>query len=118
MLNSEDLKDYKLLSIIGCQNTGKSTLLNHLFETDFKVLAEQQSGRTTLGIDLFIDSKHKIIIIDNEGSDSNARSDFRTFEKKTLLFNLAVSQATMFNIKADEIKRESVFSELFLKLIF
>ena len=31
-------KDYFTVAIIGAQNTGKSTLMNHLFGTDFAVL--------------------------------------------------------------------------------
>jgi tRNA U34 5-carboxymethylaminomethyl modifying GTPase MnmE/TrmE len=31
-------RDYKIVSIIGCQSTGKSTLLNHLFNTSFAIM--------------------------------------------------------------------------------
>ena len=31
-------KDYSIISIIGSQSSGKSTLLNKLFETNFEVL--------------------------------------------------------------------------------
>ena len=43
-------KDYYSVAIIGAQNTGKSTLLNHLFGTSFSVLKGEAGNRTTRGI--------------------------------------------------------------------
>lgn len=45
-------REYAILAIIGCQSSGKSTLWNELFQTNFPVLDAERSGRqrTTLGI--------------------------------------------------------------------
>lgn len=44
-------KQYQIVSIIGSQSSGKSTLLNSLFNTDFEVLNRaQRIGQTTKGI--------------------------------------------------------------------
>jgi GTPase Era involved in 16S rRNA processing len=36
--------DYKSVAVIGCQSSGKSTLLNLLFETKFETM-DQDEGR-------------------------------------------------------------------------
>jgi GTPase Era involved in 16S rRNA processing len=63
-------KDYSTVAIIGAQNTGKSTLLNNLFHTHFKVLKGEAGRRTTRGVILGKDFKEKLIIMDVEGNDS------------------------------------------------
>ncbi|KAJ4286367.1 Dynamin-like GTPase that mediates homotypic ER fusion [Collariella sp. IMI 366227] len=42
--------NYHLVSVFGSQSTGKSTLLNHLFGTEFNVMSESQRRQTTKGI--------------------------------------------------------------------
>ena len=44
-----DEQNYNTLSIIGCQSSGKSTLLNSLFETDFKTMDRRIRAQTTNG---------------------------------------------------------------------
>jgi protein SEY1 len=63
-------KDYFTVAIIGAQNTGKSTLLNELFHTHFKVLQGEAGHRTTRGVILGKDYKESLIIMDVEGNDS------------------------------------------------
>jgi GTPase Era involved in 16S rRNA processing len=48
-------KDYQSVAIIGVQNSGKSTLLNNLFGTNFEVLTRLPGERTTLGIWVSLD---------------------------------------------------------------
>lgn len=36
-------KDYAVISIIGCQSSGKSTFLNYMFETNFEILNIQKT---------------------------------------------------------------------------
>jgi tRNA U34 5-carboxymethylaminomethyl modifying GTPase MnmE/TrmE len=43
-------KNYYIITIIGVQNSGKSTLMNYLFGTNFSVLHEAAGTRTTRGI--------------------------------------------------------------------
>lgn len=63
-------KDYFTVAIIGSQNTGKSTLLNELFHTNFKVLQGLAGSRTTRGIVLGRDYATNIVVMDVEGNDS------------------------------------------------
>ena len=63
-------KDYFTVAIIGSQNTGKSTLLNHLFKTNFKVLEGLAGSRTTRGIILGRDYAKNLVLMDVEGNDS------------------------------------------------
>jgi GTPase Era involved in 16S rRNA processing len=68
-------KQYQIVSIIGSQSSGKSTLLNSLFNTDFEVLNRaQRIGQTTKGIWFSVESSN-IIVLDVEGSDSNEREE-------------------------------------------
>ena len=50
-------RDYRSVAIIGVQNSGKSTLLNFLFGTNFSVLHEMAGTRTTRGIWVSVDKK-------------------------------------------------------------
>lgn len=69
-------KQYQIVSIIGSQSSGKSTLLNSLFGTDFEVLNRRQRvGQTTKGIWFSVETPSNIIILDVEGSDSNEREE-------------------------------------------
>ncbi|GJE90120.1 hypothetical protein PsYK624_062430 [Phanerochaete sordida] len=42
--------DYNILAVVGSQSTGKSTLLNRLFGTNFDVMDEARRRQTTKGI--------------------------------------------------------------------
>jgi protein SEY1 len=66
---ADDSKDYSVVSVIGPQSTGKSTLMNILFDTDFKT-AERVGPQTTRGIWVGRDANRKILVFDVEGSDS------------------------------------------------
>jgi GTPase Era involved in 16S rRNA processing len=67
-------KQYHIVSIIGSQSSGKSTLLNSIFKTDFDVLnRKKRVGQTTKGIWYSTDVPSNMIILDVEGSDSNER---------------------------------------------
>jgi len=97
--------DYKILSVLGSQSSGKSTLLNHLFHTGFAVL-DAKSGihQTTLGIWASPGDTKNIMVLDVEGTDSKERGEENTaFEKKTSLFSLALSEILMINVNAKDI---------------
>ncbi len=67
-------KDYHSLAIIGTQSSGKSTLLNSLFGTQFMTMSnEQERGRTTKGI--WMSVSDRVLVLDLEGSDSAAREE-------------------------------------------
>ncbi|CAI6098498.1 unnamed protein product [Clonostachys chloroleuca] len=99
--------NYHLISVFGSQSTGKSTLLNNLFGTDFSVMSETQRQQTTKGIWL---SKNKrtesagtkmaenILVMDVEGTDGRERGEDQDFERKSALFALATSEILLLNI--------------------
>ena len=73
--------NYHLIAVFGSQSTGKSTLLNYLFGTQFGVMSEQERRQTTKGIWM---SKNKreaggsgmaenILVMDVEHRRSRAR---------------------------------------------
>lgn len=65
-----------MLSIIGSQSTGKSTLLNALFGTSFEELnRKKRVGQTTKGIWYSMNTADSMMIVDVEGSDSNEREE-------------------------------------------
>ena len=112
--------NYHVVSIIGCQATGKSTLLNMLFGTEFEML-DSSKGRfqTTKGIQVSSDTQTKTLIVDIEGTDSQARGeDGVAFEHMSALFALAVSDLLMVNMWTSEVGRYKAASIGLLKTIF
>lgn len=96
--------NYHLISVFGSQSTGKSTLLNALFDTDFSVMSEAERRQTTKGMWL---SRNKskttkmadnILVMDVEGTDGRERGEDQDFERKSSLFALATSEVLMINI--------------------
>jgi protein SEY1 len=99
--------NYHLISVFGSQSTGKSTLLNNLFGTDFSVMSETERRQTTKGIWM---SKNKretsagtkmsdnILVMDVEGTDGRERGEDQDFERKSALFALATSEVLIVNI--------------------
>ncbi|KAI0112193.1 RHD3/Sey1 [Nemania sp. FL0031] len=94
--------NYHLISVFGSQSTGKSTLLNNLFGTDFNVMSETERRQTTKGIWM---SKNKttsmtdnILVMDVEGTDGRERGEDQDFERKSALFALATSEVLIVNI--------------------
>ena len=68
-------RDYNSVAIIGVQNSGKSTLLNHLFGTNFSVLKAIAGTRTTRGIWVSVDKTENFLVLDVEGNDSMDRAE-------------------------------------------
>ncbi|KAL3427614.1 protein sey1 [Phlyctema vagabunda] len=100
--------NYHLISVFGSQSTGKSTLLNNLFGTEFGVMSETERRQTTKGIWM---SKNKleaaeksgamaenILVMDVEGTDGRERGEDQDFERKSALFALATSEVLIVNI--------------------
>ncbi|KAK6955387.1 Dynamin-like GTPase that mediates homotypic ER fusion [Daldinia eschscholtzii] len=94
--------NYHLISVFGSQSTGKSTLLNYLFGTEFNVMSEVERRQTTKGIWM---SKNKrgsmadnILVMDVEGTDGRERGEDQDFERKSALFALATSEVLIVNI--------------------
>ncbi|KAJ2892155.1 Protein SEY1 [Zalerion maritima] len=99
--------NYHLISVFGSQSTGKSTLLNHLFGTEFSVMDEVQRQQTTKGIWMSKNKKEQrasfkmaenILVMDVEGTDGRERGEDQDFERKSALFALATSEVLIVNI--------------------
>ena len=116
----EDGKVYQTLGIIGCQSSGKSTLLNHVFNTNFEVMSDDKGrAQTTKGIWLGINKEFKVILFDVEGTDSKERGDDRfKFEQCSSLFTLAMSDVLMINMWTNDIGRYTASNYGILKVVF
>lgn len=102
--------NYHLISVFGSQSTGKSTLLNHLFGTEFGVMSETERRQTTKGIWMSKNKKEhaagsgsqkmadNILVMDVEGTDGRERGEDQDFERKSALFALATSEVLIVNI--------------------
>jgi len=111
--------DYHVISVIGCQSSGKSTLLNNLFKTNFVTMNDMKGRQqTTKGIHASFNDK-KILIFDIEGSDSRERGDADAlFERKSALFALALSEVVMVNMWEYDIGRYNAGNIPLLKTVF
>ncbi|KAJ6748224.1 PROTEIN SEY1 [Salix purpurea] len=113
---------YAVVAIMGPQSGGKSTLLNKLFQTDFRMMdADDGRTQTTQGIWIAkaIGIKPFTICIDVEGSDSRERGqDGATFEKQSALFALAIADIVMINMWCHDIGREHAANRPLLKAVF
>lgn len=113
--------EYKNIAIIGCQSSGKSTLLNILFDTNFEQLDQNSRGmaQTTKGVWAARNSDKNILIFDIEGTDSRERGDDRmTFEQTTSLFALALADVLMINLWTTDVGRYAASNYGLLKVIF
>ncbi len=102
--------NYHLISVFGSQSTGKSTLLNYLFGTDFSVMSEEDRRQTTKGIWMSKNKKEitdrsraqkmaeNILVMDIEGTDGRERGEDQDFERKSALFALATSEVLIVNM--------------------
>lgn len=93
-------KDFKTIAIIGPQSSGKSTLMNGLFDTKFEVMsAVAGRGQTTKGIWLAGHLPTKTMVLDCEGTDAKVRGDDRhKFEHSSTLFALVLADVLAINM--------------------
>ncbi|KAL3720862.1 hypothetical protein ACJRO7_005637 [Eucalyptus globulus] len=113
---------YAIVSIMGPQSSGKSTLLNHLFRTNFREMdAFKGRSQTTKGIWLAkgADIEPCTLVMDLEGTDGRERGEDDTaFEKQSALFALAVSDIVLINMWCHDIGREQAANKPLLKTVF
>ncbi|XAR49943.1 hypothetical protein NMG60_11004129 [Bertholletia excelsa] len=113
---------YAVVSILGPQSSGKSTLLNHLFGTNFREMdAFKGRSQTTKGIWLArcAGIEPCTLIMDLEGTDGRERGEDDTaFEKQSALFALAVSDIVLINMWCHDIGREQAANKPLLKTVF
>ena len=121
--------NYHLISVFGSQSTGKSTLLNYLFGTEFGVMAEDDRRQTTKGIWMsknkkshaVTDSKkmaENILVMDVEGTDGRERGEDQDFERKSALFALATSEVLIVNIWEHQVGLYQGANMGLLKVVF
>ncbi|KAI4275817.1 MAG: hypothetical protein LQ337_002918 [Flavoplaca oasis] len=121
--------NYHLISVFGSQSTGKSTLLNHLFGTEFGVMSETERKQTTKGIWMsrnkraYTDGVSKsmadnILIMDVEGTDGRERGEDQDFERKSALFALATSEVLIVNIWEHQVGLYQGANMGLLKVVF
>ncbi len=110
-----------VVSIMGCQSSGKSTLLNLLFGTEFNVMDSSRGrSQTTKGVWLDV-AKGGVegMIMDLEGTDSKERGEDKgSFERQTSLFALAIAEVLMVNMWFTDIGRYSAANYDLLKAVF
>ncbi|CAA6667202.1 unnamed protein product [Spirodela intermedia] len=113
---------YAVVSIMGPQSSGKSTLLNHLFKTNFREMdAYRGRSQTTKGIWIAkcIGIEPCTIVMDLEGTDGRERGeDDTTFERQSALFALAISDIVLINMWCHDIGREHAANKPLLKTVF
>ncbi|KMZ69075.1 Protein ROOT HAIR DEFECTIVE 3 [Zostera marina] len=113
---------YAVVSIMGPQSSGKSTLLNSLFYTNFREMdAFKGRSQTTKGIWMAkcANIEPCTIVMDLEGTDGRERGEDDTaFEKQSALFALAVSDIVLINMWCHDIGREQAANKPLLKTVF
>lgn len=107
--------NYHVISVFGSQSSGKSTLLNILFNTQFDTMdAQVKRQQTTKGIWLAhtqnvnnhkstTDTDSDYFILDVEGSDGAERGEDQDFERKAALFAISVSEVLIVNMWEQQI---------------
>lgn len=121
--------NYHLISVFGSQSTGKSTLLNYLFGTEFGVMAEDDRRQTTKGIWMSKNKKShavtdakkmadNILVMDVEGTDGRERGEDQDFERKSALFALATSEVLIVNIWEHQVGLYQGANMGLLKVVF
>ena len=90
-----------IVTILGPQSSGKSTLLNYLVGAKFHVSA----GRCTKGLNAMLlrtdfEETKEILILDSEGIFSIERND-PMYDRRLAIFCLAVSNILLINIKGE-----------------
>eukprot|EP01091_Cochliopodium_minus_P002925 TRINITY_DN1275_c2_g2_i1.p1 TRINITY_DN1275_c2_g2~~TRINITY_DN1275_c2_g2_i1.p1 ORF type:complete len:759 (+),score=284.13 TRINITY_DN1275_c2_g2_i1:44-2320(+) len=112
--------DYHVLAILGSQSTGKSTLLNGLFGTEFPTMnAENGRVQCTKGIWMGKSSTSPTFVLDVEGTDGKERGEEEvTFERKTSLFSLALAEVLIVNMWANDVGGYNRANLGLLKIVF
>eukprot|EP01135_Chromosphaera_perkinsii_P010045 Nk52_evm80s1992 gene=Nk52_evmTU80s1992 len=112
--------DYNITAILGCQSSGKSTLLNILFGTEFQEMNEDIGRQqTTQGVWLARSQFSNVLVLDVEGTDSKERGEEHiNFERKSALFSLAVSEVLIINMWCADVGRYQAANYGLLKTVF
>lgn len=110
-----------IISILGAQASGKSTLLNSIFSTKFSVAPRSSVGSaSTKGIYAALDSDDDLTVaLDVEGSDSRERGrGGRIFHSRLASFVTAISDVIVVNIWYHDLGRLDASGYVLLQDIF
>ena len=111
---------YGVVSVVGPQSSGKSTLLNTLFGTCFDQMdAAVGRSRTSTGICFqCAPSQPGIVLLDVQGTDSREAGDAgRRFDRQAALFALALSDVLCVNLWENDIGRAQASNLDLLRLV-
>lgn len=109
---------YNVVAVFGSQSTGKSTLLNKLFGTNFATMDTISRQQTTKGIWLSRAHNSNIIVMDVEGTDGRERGDDQDFERKSALFSIATSEVLVVNMWESQVGLYNGANMGLLKTVF
>ncbi|AQZ17071.1 SEY1 (YOR165W) [Zygosaccharomyces parabailii] len=121
---------YHVISVFGSQSSGKSTLLNYLFNTTFDTMdAQVKRQQTTKGIWLAhtrnVNTTNEsqsqsadLFVLDVEGSDGAERGEDQDFERKAALFAISVSEVLIVNMWEQQIGLYQGNNMALLKTVF
>lgn len=125
--------NYHIVGVFGGQSSGKSTLLNNLFGTNFQTLDETvRRGQTTKGaffskantaLEGFVEGpaatmKAPLLVVDFEGTDGLERGEDQSFERQLSLFGLSMADTLIINMWAVDVGRFNAANLSLLRTIF
>ncbi|CCW70536.1 unnamed protein product [Phytomonas sp. Hart1] len=123
--------NYHIVGVLGAQSSGKSTLLNHLFTTNFQMLDESvRRGQTTKGVflsrsnigpgvnDSQVKTSSPLLVVDFEGTDGLERGEDQSFERQLSLFALCMADTLILNMWAVDVGRFNAANMSLLRTIF
>ncbi|XP_022764271.1 protein ROOT HAIR DEFECTIVE 3 homolog 2-like [Durio zibethinus] len=113
---------YAVVGIMGPQSSGKSTLLNHLFHTNFEEMdASKGRPQTTQGIwiEKCAGFEPCVVAMDLEGTDGSERGEDDTaFEKQSALFALVIADIVIINMWCHNVGLEHAANKPLLRTVF
>ena len=114
-----DAAKFAVVSIMGPQSSGKSTLMNQLFGTPFAVMDSAQGrSQTTKGAWLST-SANNTLVLDLQGTDSIESGDGgKTFERQSSLLALALCDVVIVNVWSNDLGRADASNMSLLRTVF
>ncbi|RKP07470.1 root hair defective 3 GTP-binding protein-domain-containing protein [Thamnocephalis sphaerospora] len=116
-LKDED-DGYNTVAVFGLHDSGKSTLLNELYGTEFPAGNECGEPNATEGILVSKAPGNSALIFDAGGSDGREDGDSQVFEKRKATFMIAVASVLIINISENMIKTRNRDIIQLLEMVF